>query len=225
MQNITVTTCELSLYIKQVDNNILFSSIIRQVKGSGNNKQSAITNAISKIPTSDKDFQTFIETGKGKIIQYYESKCQDIISKSESLVKMQKYEDALGLLLTVPEVVSCYSKVQGKSFEVFKAFQNQKCATKLQEAKTALATNNYNLALETLGQIDPSTICFKESQQLMKSAESKIDAEEKKQWDLQMKIYNDAVSLEKQRINAIKDVASAYYKSKPTSVNYTTIIK
>ncbi|WP_140939030.1 hypothetical protein [Sphingobacterium lumbrici] len=225
MQNITVTTCEISLFIKQVDNNILFSSISKQVKGSGNNKQTSLTNAISKIPTKDTQFQSFIETGKNKIVQYYESKCEDIISKSESLVKMQNYEEALGLLQTVPEKVSCYSKIQEKSIEAYKAYQNQKCSTQIQEAKSAFAANDYNLTLELLSQIDPSAICFKESQQLMKTVENKIDTEEKKQWDLQMKIYNDAVSLEKQRINAIKEIAVAYYKSKPSSVNYSYIIK
>lgn len=225
MQNITVTTCELSLFIKQVDNNILFSSISKQVKGSGNNKQTSITNAISKVPTNDAQFKTFIETGKTKIVQYYESKCQDIITKSESLVKMQNYEEALGLLQTVPEEVSCYSKVQEKSIEAYKAYQNQKCAKQIQEAKTTLAVNNYNAALEILSQIDPSATCFNESQTLMKNAESKIDAEEKKQWDLKMKVYGDNVALEKQRINAVKDIAVAYYKSKPTTVNYSYIIK
>ncbi len=59
----------------------------------------------------------------------------------------------------------------------------------------------------------------------MKNAESKIDVEEKKQWDLKMKVYDDKVALEKQRINAVKDIAVAYYKSKPTTLNYSYIIK
>lgn len=79
--------------------------------------------------------------------------------------------------------------------------------------------------MEILSQIDPSAICFNESQSLMKNAESKIDVEEKKQWDLKMKVYDDKVALEKQRINAVKDIAVAYYKSKPTTVNYSYIIK
>ncbi len=225
MQNITVVTCELSLFIKQVDNNIIFSTISKPLKGSGTNKTTAITNAISKIPTNDQQFKVFIETGKGKIIAYYESKCGDIISKSESLVKMQDYEQALGLLMTVPEEVSCYSKVQEKSIEAYKAYQNQKCIVQLQEAKTQMASNNYNGALNILSQIDPSTPCFKESQTLVNNAAAKVDAEEKKQWDLKMKVYNDNVALEKQRINAVKDIAVAYYKSKPTTVSYTYLIR
>ena len=225
MQNITVVTCDLSIFIKQVDNNVVFSSISKQLKGSGQNKKTALTNAISKISTNDIEFKTFIKNGKDKIIQYYESKCQDIISKSEGLVKMQDYEQALGLLMTVPEEVSCYNKVQQKSIEAYKAYQKQKCIVQLQEAKIELASNNYSSALNILSQIDPSTPCFKESLSLVNNAASKIDVEEKKQWDLEMKVYNDDVALEKQRINAIKDIAAAYYKSKPTTISYTYLIR
>lgn len=225
MQNITVTTCELSLFIKQVDNNILFGSVSKQVKGSGNSKQTSITNAISKVPTNDPQFKSFIEGGKAKIVQYYESKCSDIMTKSESLVKMQDYEQALGLLMTVPEEVSCYNKVQEKSIVAYKEYQNYKCAKQIQEAKASLASNNYSGALNVLSAIDPSTTCYKEAESLMKSAEAKVDAEEKKKWDLKMKMYEDDVALQKQRINAVKEVAVAYYKSKPTTVQYNYIVK
>lgn len=226
MQNIIVTTAEISLYIKQVDNNILFSSISKQVKGSGSNKQTSITNAISKIPNNDVQFKTFIETGKTKIIQYYESKCDDIIAKSDALIKKQEYEQALGLLMTVPEEVStCYNKVQGKSIEAFKAYQNQQCTKQIQQAKTESANKNYGIALSIIANIDPEANCFKESQSMIKDLEGKVNEEEKKAWDFKMKRYNDAVALEKERINAVKEIASAYYKSKPTTVQYNYIVK
>lgn len=226
MQNITVVTAELSLFIKQVDNNLLFSTISKQLKGSGSTKELAITNAISKISTSDPEFKTFIETGKSKIIQYYETKCVDIIKKSDSYVKMQQYEQAFGLLMTVPEEVSsCYNQIQDKAIESYKAYQTQKCAELIQKAKTSLAANDYVGALNILSEIDPSASCFNEAQTLAKTAETKVDAEEKKQWDFQMKQYNDAVSLEKQRVEAIKEIAVSYYKSQPTTVNYNYIVK
>jgi hypothetical protein len=226
MQNITVVTAELSLFIKQVDNNLLFSTISKSLKGSGSSKELAITNAISKITTNDPDFKTFIETGKLKIITYYETKCVDIIKKSDSYVKMQQYEQALGLLMSVPEEVSsCYNQIQDKAIDAYKAYQTQKCSELIQKAKTSLASNDYVGALNILSEIDPSATCFNEAQTIAKSAETKVKAEEKKQWDFQMKQYNDDVSLEKQRIEAIKEIAVSYYKSQPTSVNYNYIIK
>lgn len=226
MQNITVVTAELSLFIKQVDNNLLFSTISKPLKGSGSSKELAITNAISKITTNDPDFKTFIETGKLKIIAYYETKYVDIIKKSDSYVKMQQYEQALGLLMSVPEEVSsCYNQIQTKAIEAYKAYQTQKCSELIQKAKISLAGNDYIGALNILSEIDPSATCFNEAQTIAKSAETKVKAEEKKQWDFQMKQYNDDVSLEKKRIEAIKEIAVSYYKSQPTSVNYNYIVK
>ncbi len=225
MQNITVITADLSLFIKQVDNNILFSTINKPLKGSGSTKELAIANAISKIATNDPDFKTFIETGKLKIVSYYQTKCVDIIKKSDTYIKMQQYEQALGLLMSVPEEVSsCYDKIQGKAIETYKAYQTQRCSELIQKAKTTLAGNDYAGALNILSDIDPSATCFNEAQIIAKSAEKKVDAEEKKQWDFQMKQYSDNVSLEKQRIQAIKEIAVSYYKSQPSSVTYNYIV-
>ena len=55
---------------------------------------------------------------------------------------MQDYEQALGVLMTVPEEVSCYSKIQEKSIEVYKSYQIQKCKAQLQEARIQIASNN-----------------------------------------------------------------------------------
>lgn len=224
MQNITVVKSELSLFIKQVENNVLFASISKTINGSGSNQLNAITNALSKINTNDNDFKTFVELGKDKIIKYYETKCSDIILKSESLVKKQDFEQALGLLMSVPEEVSCYNKVQEKSIEVYKAYQNQRCKILIHKVNISVANNNYSEALVTLSQIDPSSNCFKDVQSIIRKIEGKIDVEQKRQLDFQMKVYNDHVALEKLRIDAIKDIAVAYNKNRP-NVLYTYIIR
>lgn len=227
MQDILVINCDLTLIIKQIDNNLVYSTISIPIKGNGKDKQIALSNAISKINPNSKDFVTFIETGKQKIIDYYNLKCQDIINKSESLVKMQDYKGAIGLLMTIPEEVSCYNNIQQKTIEAYKAYQNQKCSTQLQEAKTILAKNYYNDALDLLSQIDPSTKCYKEAESLIKKAEEKVDAKAKTQFTVRMKMYNDSIALEKQRIQAAKEIAVEYYRNqpKPAPNNYLMIIK
>lgn len=225
MQKITVVSCELSLFIKQVDNNTMFSTISKSIKGSGNDINSAISNSISKIPVNNHQFSEFIQTGKDKIVAYYDSKCQDIISQSENLVKMQDYEQAIGLLMTVPEEVGCYNNVQNKSIEAYKAYQLQHCYEQLQRAKTQLSSNNYIATLNILSRIDPSTPCFEETEKIAKQASMKVDLEDKKQWDLKMKIYNDNVEMDKQRIEAIKAISVTYYKTRPSTVSYSYLLR
>jgi hypothetical protein len=132
---------------------------------------------------------------------------------------MQQYEQALGLLMSVPEEVSsCYNQILDKAISVYKSYQKQKCMEQIQQAKTFSASMDYRGALEILSGIDPSTDCFREAQELVKAIEKKINTEEKKQWDLEMKMYNDAVDLEKKQIDAIKEIAVSYYKKRPTAV-------
>jgi hypothetical protein len=225
MQNITVVNAELSLFIKQVENNVLFATMSKKIKGSGKNAQAAITNAISAISPNDAQYKTFIQTGKNKIVQYYESKCQDIMNKSQSLANMKEYAQAVGLLMTVPDEVSCYQKIQTRLVELYKLYQDKQCIKDIQDAKIELAANNYKAALRILSQIDPSAACFGQVQGIVKSMETKIDEEDKRIWDAQMKMYSDKVELEKYRMNAIKDIAVAYYQSqtKPASYNYLIV--
>lgn len=225
MQNITIVSVDLSLFVKQVDNNILFASISKTIKGSGSSKELAITNAITKINANDVDYKGFIDKSKTKIMQYYETKCADIMKRSDGFVKTQQFEEALSLLMSVPEVVSCYPQVQAKAIEAYKGFQKKNCTKQLQLAQNTVATNDYVKTLSLLSEIDPASPCFKESQNLAKTIASKVNAAEKKQYDFQMKQYNDAISLEKQRINAIKEIAVSYYKSQTTDINYTVIVK
>ncbi len=273
MQDITITTCELGLFIKQVDNNVIFASISTPLKGNGKSKAISITNAISRINVKDIEYQKFIEKGKTKIIEYYEAKCQEIISKAESLEKMQDYEQALGLLLSVPEEVDCYSKIQAKSIEIYQSFkekecidltaqariefeknnldnaydfiskidpstkcyneaqnlikanQEKLCKTYLIKAKTSIASNNYNDASYYLMEVNPETSCYSEAQILIKEIETRITEAEKREWEFKKQQQKDAVMLQKQRIDASKEIAKAYYNRTQPTYNYTTIIK
>jgi len=225
MQDLTIINCDLTLIIKQVENNVIFATINKQLKGNGKSNSLAISNVLTKINTSDQDYKNFIEIGKTKIIQYYESKCSDILLKSESLAKMKQYEEAVGLLMSVPEEVPCFVKVQAKSIETYKLFQIQQCKSQLQQAKSEFAANKYNAGLQILSQIDPSTPCYIESQSMFSSIANKVDQEEKKQWEYKMKQHDDNVALEKMRVDAVKEIAVSYYKSRTNTINYSVIVK
>jgi len=216
MAKLTVTKVDLSLMIKQADNNTIFSSVSKQISGSGNTVPLSVTNAISKIVANDPQLKQFIETGKTKILEYYGSQCDNILSKSENLMLMQKYEESLALLMSVPQEVNCFTKIQDRSVLVYGALQNQLCAKQLQKAKTEIAAKEYSVVLDLLAEVDPASACFAETQVILKDLEGKISQEEKKEWDLLMKKYQDANELQKMRINAIKEIAIAYNPNQPS---------
>lgn len=227
MQDITVFNLDLTLIIKQVDNNMIYSSCNTSIKGYGYSKQIAISNAISKIKINDTIFIDFIDKGKKRIIEYYESRCNDLIVQADGLSKRQSYEEAITLLLSIPSEVSCFSKIQNKTIEIYKNYQTYRCGSLLQQAKALAAQNDFYGSLNYLSQIDPGSKCGAESKDLMTKIENKIDAENRQRWQAAMIIYKDAVQLEKQRINAIRDIAVEYARNqpKPPTNNYLLIIR
>lgn len=224
MQNIIVVKSELSLFIKQVDNNILFASVSKIINGSGNNALTATTNALSKINVNDKEFKIFLEKSKAKIIQYYESKCLDIIEKAEIFAKKQDFQQALGLLMSVPAEAECYKKAQEKSLVFYKNYQDQECKKIIHEINLNVANNDYTGATENLKLIMPSSSCFEEAKVIITRIENKIDVAQKRQLALQVKVYEDKVALQKQRLDALKEIAIAQQKNRP-KIYYNYIIR
>lgn len=226
MQNIFIVTLELSLFIKQVKNNLLYSTMSVMLKGSGTSNAVSITNALSKITATSSEFKNFIETGKEKILSYYELKCDDIILQAESLMSRQQFDEAIALSMTIPTEVSvCYSKAQKLAMQAYKAYQSRICAEVIHKAKTTLAKGDQRVALDILTDIDPSASCFQEAQAIANSTASLISAEEEKKWAYKVKQYNDAISLEKQRISSIKEIALAYWNRQPHAVNYYLLVR
>jgi len=202
MQNITVIKCELSLYIKQVSNNVLFSSVVRDLKGSGKTKELAITNAISQIPISDKGLLDFIAEGKNKIIGYYEANCNDIIKKAESYNQSKKYEDAIATILQIPEeITSCYDQVLDKVSKYYTDYQKQICSNLILASEAKLATKDYVGALDHLCDMDPKANCYSEAVKIIKRIENQIADAERRAWELRVQKYNDAKAREERNWN------------------------
>ncbi|MFT7606884.1 MAG: hypothetical protein ACI8VT_004487, partial [Saprospiraceae bacterium] len=208
MEKMTSVETELSLFVKQMDNNVMFSSYAKTVKGMSKSESQAVRNAIKKIPTRSKDVKEFLEETKGRIITYYQNKCDGILLEADRYSKTNDYEQAIATLMTIPsEVGDCYNKAQGKAIEYYQAYSNQKCAEYIQKAKAAGANRQYSLALQYLSIVDPSSNCKQESLELIQNLAPKVDAREKKYWDFAMKRYSDSVSLEKSRISAITEIS------------------
>lgn len=224
MRNMVVIEVEFNLFIQQYSTKKIFSSYSKTIQGSGYTKQKAITNAISKIPTGNKEIKAFILEGKEKILAYYNENCDQILNDSDYLMKSQKFDQAIALLSTIPrEAKTCYASVQDKSLEAFNAYQKQNCEKNLLKAKAEISKNNYSNALRFLSYIDVSSPCLKKAESLINEVSLKVDQEEKKEWDLMLKKYNDKQNMEKYRLDSMKEIAKAYYKSKPTSITYKSL--
>lgn len=224
MQNIVIVDTEVTLVVKQVETNMIFSSLTLEIEGNGNSRDKAIVSSVSQIPTKGPQLSEFLDDAKGKILAYYESECPNIKAQAEMAANMEEFDRAFGILMSVPSEVSCSRELNDIAVKVYMSYINKTCSEQIIAAKAQIAATDFAGALEILGKVDPSAACFDDAKKLIDSIESKVTAEQKRDWDFMVQSYNDAVSLQKQRINAVKEIAVAYYQRQPPTYNYNMLL-
>jgi hypothetical protein len=215
LENITVTTIDLTLNIKQISSNKSFNIVSKKIKGSGKTEQLAITNGFSLIKVDDKDLITFITKGKENIFKYFNENCKSILSKAMNLNAKQDYEQAISLLQSIPETGNnCYAEAQKNALIYYKSYQSKLCKENLVKAKSEISIKNYENALSYLNMIDSGSSCYSEVEKLINQISDKVQKDE-----------NREIDLEKRRIDAIKEIAKAYYSNSVRLVKYNVIVR
>ncbi|MES2651591.1 MAG: hypothetical protein V4663_07620 [Bacteroidota bacterium] len=226
IRNVTVVDCNINLFIKQLSTNIIFASYSKRIQGSGFNKGEAINNAISSFDSSDEKLNTFVKNGKEKILNYYQANCDIILKKAETERNLKRHESALAVLLTIPEdAISCSLKAQARAKVVYSELQNYNCRQYLQKATAFSAAKDYKAALQYLSWVDPTSLCGSESKKLISVISSKVDSEDKQQWDFLLKTYSDNVALKRAQIQSANSIALAWLRTQGNPTSYVTIIK
>ena len=210
IQTMTVIEGEISLFIKQVDDKFVFASHTRKIKGSGRTREQAVNNLISLLPNRSDEYGDFIKSAKTKVIDYYNKRCEMIVSKATQLSQANQHADAISLLFNVPSETRCFEKARGKALEVYRNYQNQICGQLVLQGKAKLEANLYQEGFDILAKVDPSSSCFKEVNTLFTKHGAEVDENVRRSWKLLEKIYANAFELEKYRWRAIGQWAIAY---------------
>ena len=223
-QNIDIT-----LFVGDAITNTIFSNTIVSVKGVGTNENKALIDAVKNINPKNKDITAFLEEGKNKIISYYTTQCDFIIKDAETLAKQQKFEEAIYKLALVPEVCKdCYFKTSELIGNLFQQKIDTDCKTKLAKAKLLWSGQQNQIkaeeVIEILSEINPNASCFTDVSNFTKQISNKLKSDEKAKVELALKKYNDKIALEKQQINAYKEIAVEFAKNQPETITYTNII-
>jgi hypothetical protein len=223
-QNIDVT-----LFVGDAVTNSAFSNTIISIKGVGTNENKALIDAIKNINPKNKEITAFLEEGKNKIISYYVTQCDFIIKDSETLAKQEKFDEAIYKLALVPEVCKdCYFKTTELVGNLFQQKIDTDCKTKLAKAKMLWSGQKNGKkaeeVIDVISDINPNAGCYTAVEIFTKEINAKIKAEEKARLELALKKYNDKISIEKQQVNAYKEIAVEYAKSQPKTITYNNII-
>lgn len=214
---------DATFYIADYQSKTVFSTKTVSFKAVGTNANKAYIDGIKTIRPDSPEFASFIEDGKNKIIAYYNDRCDFILQDAKSLTSQKQYQEAIYQLSLVPDVCKdCYMKASNATGPIFKAYMDDLCNRNLAAAKAVWVANPNSFGANEISSlfadILPDAACYGEAQKLVKQVSAKVLADEKRDWNFQMKQWNDGVSLESQRIKATRDVGVAYGNNQPSTV-------
>jgi hypothetical protein len=218
-------TLEVTLYIGDGIEGTLFSSTSVTLKGVGETETKAYMAALKTLKVEDSKYQTFIEKGKSKIIEYFNSKCDFILKEADMLVSKNEFAAAIYKLVSIPEVCKeCYDKAMDKVAPIYQKQIDRQCKIDLAEAKNIWNSNQNSEGADKasyyLGRIDPNSTCYKEAQQFSELIAKRIKELDKREWEFKLKQQQDNVDIQKATIKAARDIGVAYGNNQPQNVIY-----
>lgn len=206
----TLIELEISIYLLNIQEQIIVDEIAISGKGLNSNETRAFIQAIQVVNPRSPAVRTFMKGCREKITAYYTTRVPALLAKAQSLAEREQYQEALAVLSSVPESVDEYSAVAEQMVAIYLKEIDKKASGILQGVKAALATKDYEKALELLLQIDPSSTYFKEASTLIDSVKANIDAQEKAELEERQRALDDRMKLEKMRLEAAQKMGASY---------------
>lgn len=210
LSDITVVKIDFSLFIGQASTAIVFSSVQQNLTGQGSSTKQAITDAIRSITPKDKRFDEFIASGKAKIFELYDLKCEDYLAKSRSLTNRGEYARAMTTLTNIPEEINdCHTDAQNLLIKNYLFYQDKECRELLTKAQAEAAKGTYEKSMDIISYIDPQSQCYPEALMLINKVETKVEEKELIKVAERMKANENNHKLYELRIQAITEIATA----------------
>jgi len=223
MRNIYSVNFELTVKAVSLSSNTTFGSITWELKGKGYSKSEAVKEGFGKLPINDPRFASFFTEIRPKIENYYVRNRSSLIAQAKTLATQKQYEEAMSLLYEYPIGISGYTEVQGALSSIYKQYQNANCSQILQEARAKFAIQDYEAASALITDIDATSSCASEAKTLSNQIRQKINNDQAAERAQELEERRISASVEKERIKAVSNIVSSYYKSRPR-VTYNTIV-
>lgn len=208
---------DINIYLNIVDlkGEKVYSTYSNELKGIGDNETKALINTFQKVSNSNREISAFIQQGKQRIIDYYDTNYLNIIKEAQALAAMKNFDAAIYSLMMVPQCCKGYDAAVKELKTVYQQFVNQHCNENLAQARAAwmAAPNSEGAATASvyLSEIYPDAACYGDALELVKEIKKQMGEE----WKFMMRQYADNISLERQRISAMREISIAYANSKP----------
>lgn len=218
VQNTVSMNLNYTFSLVGIASGVVFDSyIVEGVQTRGQNKINAVARSFAGVNLNTPAFQAFLSNGQSKIVAYYQRQLQKTLAKAQTNINAKQYDDALAILMEIPEEMPGYTtKVLPMVERTYKMYANNLAASLLQQAQAAWAAapdeEGAERVAEILSEMPVGTTSSAAARQLVKEIEARVKALDQRRWAA----MNAALAREHQErmsvIKAARDVAVAQAK-------------
>ena len=199
----------ITFFIADMIDEKIISSTNIEVVSSGSSEAQTYINAIRRLNAKDPNIQNCIRQGKEKIMAYYTTNTDAIIKKAQNLAAVSSYEEALFLLISIPECSPKYDAAMAACQPIYQAYIDRECQQNLMVARTLWAASpnmeGARRAGEYMSDIEPMAKCFGDALSLYNEIKESVTED----WKFEFRYY-DPRALERERIQVRRDLIDAY---------------
>lgn len=196
-----------------------FATYTVPMKCAGSNKTNALAHGFKTVQLNTASFLNFVKQAEREIYVYYTKELPVIVRRAQTAANTEKYDEALYILAEVPDNVPGYTKVLKTMEGIYQKKVDLEGARLLTQAKAAWSASpdasGASQAAEFLGGIQPHSKSAAGAKLLLKQIEKRMVALNNREWAAQQQQLTRAYALQRSAINAARDVAVAYAKSRP----------
>ena len=242
---------DITLMLGDIEEDKVYSQLTISAIGVGQSYEKSFISAFKNINPKSTAITAFIREGKEKVLEYYQTHCEDLITEAKKQASLQNYEDALMLLASIPDVCTdCFEEAARIAAPIYTDMVEARGAEFLNQARAVWAKNptreGAREATCLLSQINFAASCQPQATSLMREITAKMNEIDRREWEHQMQVYQDSIEREKRQwaqhvreyedrvqtqrmyLKAARDVAITYAKNQPKVVtrivNYNRII-
>ena len=236
----TALTLGVTLYIGDGIEGTVFATEYIELKGIGNNETKAYIQSFRALSPRNKKFNEFIETGKKKIIEYYNSRCDFILKEANTLADQKDFDKSITKLIEVPEVCKdCYDKAMDLSTTIFKRKMENECQENMSKSNSLIAQDKWEEAANPIAGYTPDMACYPDVKSLFTkigdqevvAETNRLDANSQRginelnsetqrkinslDAESRRKVQEEMVNVEKRRIEAFRQIGVAAAENQP----------
>jgi len=217
----TICNLGLTFYMADTYTQKKFGTAYVSLNGVGTGEVKSYINAFRRISSSNGEIKSLINRGKKNMMDYYDSQYPNILKEAQRLASLQKYEEALTMVLSIPVCSAGGTEASQYGLQLYTKHLDRMNLFLLNHAKALWAAGQDQQAAygvcAMLAQVDPDAACYGDAAKLMQEVKGQIRSD----IDFEMRQkYNDRIQIEKDRIAAARAVGVAYGKGqKETTTN------